>query len=247
MESEHDVFSLWSGNNLLSQLASIFTSNYLFDLITMSCFLPVLVPGLPADGAVPHPGRLLRSDPPPLPQQRLALHPDEPLLLRGGNQRDPSLSLGLAQRRLHRRRGPGEVCKVCFHPRHVESVNAFPSVQLFLPRVLVMYLIAGAAFLFYVTKIPERYFPGESLPLSPGALKVCSPGVSFSRAPAGSALLTWACSLLPGQLNYLGASHQVWHILVVVMFYWWHQTAVHIMHFRHSRACTPRSSQSDQS
>lgn len=26
-----------------------------------------------------------------------------------------------------------------------------------------MYLITGVAFLFYVTKIPERYFPGESL------------------------------------------------------------------------------------
>ncbi|KAK7895581.1 hypothetical protein WMY93_020906 [Mugilogobius chulae] len=49
-------------------------------------------------------------------------------------------------------------------------------VQLFLPRVLIMYLIAASAFLFYVTKIPERYFPG--------------------------------------QLNYLGASHQVWHV-------WW--------------------------
>lgn len=42
------------------------------------------------------------------------------------------------------------------------SCNAAASVQLFLPRVMVMYLIAGAAFLFYVTKIPERYFPGES-------------------------------------------------------------------------------------
>ncbi|XP_034085129.1 progestin and adipoQ receptor family member 3-like [Gymnodraco acuticeps] len=78
-------------------------------------------------------------------------------------------------------------------------------VQLFLPRILVMYLIAGTAFLFYVTKIPERYFPG--------------------------------------QLNYLGASHQVWHVLVVLMFYWWHQTAVHIMQFRHSRSC-PRTSSS---
>lgn len=58
-------------------------------------------------------------------------------------------------------------------------------------------------------------------------------------------MLAW--SLLPGQLNYLGASHQVWHILVVVMFYWWHQTAVHIMHFRHSRACAPRTSSSSSS
>lgn len=35
--------------------------------------------------------------------------------------------------------------------------------QLFLPRVIVMYLIAGSALMFYVTKIPERYFPGESV------------------------------------------------------------------------------------
>lgn len=34
-------------------------------------------------------------------------------------------------------------------------------LQLFLPRVIVMYLIAGAAFLFYISKIPERCFPGE--------------------------------------------------------------------------------------
>lgn len=50
--------------------------------------------------------------------------------------------------------------------------------------------------------------------------------------------------LLLGQLNYLGASHQVWHVLVVVMFYWWHQTAVHIMHFRHSQACPKQTSSS---
>lgn len=47
-----------------------------------------------------------------------------------------------------------------------------------------------------------------------------------------------------GQLNYVGASHQVWHILVVVMFYWWHQTAVYIMHFRHSQACPAHTSSS---
>lgn len=51
-------------------------------------------------------------------------------------------------------------------------------------------------------------------------------------------------SCLLGQLNYLGASHQLWHILVVVMFYWWHQTAVHIMRFRHSQPCPNRSSSS---
>lgn len=48
------------------------------------------------------------------------------------------------------------------HLCRVQSVSLVAFVQLFLPRVIVMYLIAGVAFLFYVTKIPERYFPGES-------------------------------------------------------------------------------------
>lgn len=134
-------------------------------LIHFHSCLSVLVPGLPADGPVPHPGRILRSGPPPLPQQRLAAHSDEPLLLRGRDQRDSGLSLGLAQRRDELRCGAGEVWNAgvsLFSPPRA-SVNISTSVQLFLPRVIVMYLIAGAAFLFYVTKIPERYFPGESL------------------------------------------------------------------------------------
>ncbi|XP_069092908.1 progestin and adipoQ receptor family member 3 isoform X3 [Pleurodeles waltl] len=32
-------------------------------------------------------------------------------------------------------------------------------VQEFAPRVVVMYLIAAVAFLFYISKVPERYFP----------------------------------------------------------------------------------------
>ncbi|NWZ29148.1 PAQR3 protein, partial [Asarcornis scutulata] len=72
-------------------------------------------------------------------------------------------------------------------------------VQEFAPRVLVMYFIAAVAFLFYISKVPERYFPG--------------------------------------QLNYLGSSHQVWHILAVVMLYWWHQSVVYIMQYRHSKPC----------
>ncbi|XP_041955968.1 progestin and adipoQ receptor family member 3a [Alosa pseudoharengus] len=72
-------------------------------------------------------------------------------------------------------------------------------VQAFVPRVLVMYVIAAAAFLFYVSKVPERYFPG--------------------------------------QLNYLGASHQLWHMLVVLMFYWWHQSVLFITDYRHSHPC----------
>uniref|UniRef100_H3C8C3 Progestin and adipoQ receptor family member IIIa n=1 Tax=Tetraodon nigroviridis TaxID=99883 RepID=H3C8C3_TETNG len=73
-------------------------------------------------------------------------------------------------------------------------------VQAFIPRVLVMYSIAALALIFYVSKVPERYFPG--------------------------------------QLNYLGSSHQVWHLLLVLMFYWWHQSAGFIMAYRHSQPCS---------
>ncbi|KAI7812398.1 progestin and adipoQ receptor family member 3a [Triplophysa rosa] len=72
-------------------------------------------------------------------------------------------------------------------------------VQEFVFRVLVMYILAVAAIVFYTSKVPERYFPG--------------------------------------QLNYLGSSHQIWHILVVLMFYWWHQSALSLTNHRHSHPC----------
>uniref|UniRef100_A0A673Y4U2 Progestin and adipoQ receptor family member IIIb n=1 Tax=Salmo trutta TaxID=8032 RepID=A0A673Y4U2_SALTR len=71
-----------------------------------------------------------------------------------------------------------------------------------IPNIVIevtLYLKAGAEFLFYIAKIPARYFPG--------------------------------------QLNYLGASHQVWHVLVVFMLCWWHQTSVYLMNFRHNQPC----------
>ncbi|XP_034397184.1 progestin and adipoQ receptor family member 3a isoform X2 [Cyclopterus lumpus] len=81
------------------------------------------------------------------------------------------------------------------------STGGFSSelVQAFVPRILGMYFIAILALIFYVSKVPERYFPG--------------------------------------QLNYLGSSHQVWHLLLVLMLYWWHQSSCFIMEYRHSRPC----------
>lgn len=72
-------------------------------------------------------------------------------------------------------------------------------VQGFIPRVFIMYLLAAVAFIFYISKVPERYFPG--------------------------------------QLNYIGSSHQIWHVLVVFMFYWWHQSALFLTNYRHTHPC----------
>lgn len=36
-----------------------------------------------------------------------------------------------------------------------------PMVNMLIPRVLGMYIISGAAFAIYMSKIPERFFPGD--------------------------------------------------------------------------------------
>jgi len=33
---------------------------------------------------------------------------------------------------------------------------------MFIPRVVVMYMLGMLAFTFYITKFPERFFPGKS-------------------------------------------------------------------------------------
>ncbi|XP_072165374.1 progestin and adipoQ receptor family member 3-like [Diadema setosum] len=38
----------------------------------------------------------------------------------------------------------------------------------------------------------------------------------------------------PGKLDYIGSSHQLWHILVVIAFLWWHQTGVVMMEYTHN-------------
>ncbi|KAH7972427.1 progestin and adipoQ receptor family member 3 [Rhipicephalus sanguineus] len=38
--------------------------------------------------------------------------------------------------------------------------------------------------------------------------------------------------LVPGRCDYLGASHQIWHVLVLLMTYWWHETAFQFIRCR---------------
>ena len=45
---------------------------------------------------------------------------------------------------------------VTLHPDNIFD----PLVTAMLPRIIFMYFICGIAFFFYVTKLPERFFPG---------------------------------------------------------------------------------------
>uniref|UniRef100_A0A0N7ZB41 Progestin and adipoQ receptor family member III n=1 Tax=Scylla olivacea TaxID=85551 RepID=A0A0N7ZB41_SCYOL len=72
-------------------------------------------------------------------------------------------------------------------------------VQVFLPRIIVMYIISGAAVFVYLGKIPERYFPGR--------------------------------------FDIVGASHQLWHLIVVAALIYWHQTGLLYAKFRLTYGC----------
>lgn len=70
---------------------------------------PVLAAGVPGGGAGHDPGRLLRSDPPSLPQQAVAAAALAALLRGGGLRPGPHSPLGLHHRGLLLRAGPGEI------------------------------------------------------------------------------------------------------------------------------------------
>ncbi|XP_064632146.1 progestin and adipoQ receptor family member 3-like [Lineus longissimus] len=72
-------------------------------------------------------------------------------------------------------------------------------VQMFAPKVARMYSMGVLAFVFYLTKFPERCFPGI--------------------------------------FDFIGSSHQWWHLIVVVAFWYWHQAGGEILSYRTSTPC----------
>ncbi|XP_058443283.1 progestin and adipoQ receptor family member 3 isoform X2 [Malaya genurostris] len=73
-------------------------------------------------------------------------------------------------------------------------------VKLFIPRVMMMYLLTGTAFLIYVTRIPERWFVGK--------------------------------------VDYIGHSHNWWHIFVLAALYYWHNSGMKYVEFRMTHGCS---------
>ncbi|ELU02271.1 hypothetical protein CAPTEDRAFT_138960 [Capitella teleta] len=74
-----------------------------------------------------------------------------------------------------------------------------PVVQMFAPKIAVVYLLGLLAFFFYVSKFPEKVFPGR--------------------------------------FNFIGSSHQMWHVVVVVAFVWWHHSGQLLLMYRLGQPC----------
>ncbi|XP_063709027.1 progestin and adipoQ receptor family member 3-like [Culicoides brevitarsis] len=72
-------------------------------------------------------------------------------------------------------------------------------VEIFIPRIIGAYAIAGFAFLFYASRIPERWFAGK--------------------------------------VDFLGHSHNLWHILVLVALNYWHNTGIMLAVFMMDNGC----------
>ncbi|CAM1298805.1 PAQR3 (predicted) [Pycnogonum litorale] len=86
-----------------------------------------------------------------------------------------------------------------FHWIILKNGFASDEVKHLLPNVFVMYILSGAAFFFYSTKIPERLYPGK--------------------------------------FDFIGSSHQIWHILIVAALCWWHHTGLKFMAYRTAHQC----------
>lgn len=87
----------------------------------------VLAAGVPADGPGHDPGRLLRSDPPTLPQQAVEAAALPYLLLRGRIRPHPHHPLDLPHRGLLLRAGAGERAQC----GHKNLKHCFDSVKIF--------------------------------------------------------------------------------------------------------------------
>jgi len=40
-----------------------------------------------------------------------------------------------------------------------------------------------------------------------------------------------------GKFDYVGSSHQWWHIIAVILFIWWHDSGLQLLTFRLSHPC----------
>ena len=42
---------------------------------------------------------------------------------------------------------------------------------------------------------------------------------------------------LPGKFDYIGSSHQCWHVIVVIAFLWWHRAGQQLFEYRQLHPC----------
>ncbi|XP_053646142.2 progestin and adipoQ receptor family member 3 isoform X1 [Cherax quadricarinatus] len=111
-------------------------------------------------------------------------------------------------------------------------------VQIFLPRIFIMYGISGAAVIVYVWKVPERYFPaaishrGRVTPQKRN--KVFFSLHLLILIMATTQRLT---TVLPSRFDFIGASHQLWHLIIIAALVYWHQTGLEYARFRLTYGC----------
>lgn len=87
-------------------------------------------------------------------------------------------------------------------------------LEYFIPKVLTSYGIIAAGFVFYVSFMPECCAPGK--PVNPTVV-----------------------DLSKGNFDYVGHSHQWWHILVLSGFVYWYRTGLVLMNRRlQPESCT---------
>lgn len=106
-----------------------------------------------------------------------------------------------------------------FHWYYLHGGWSNQFVQHFFPKLFVLYGILGAGMLVYLTKFPERFFPGLIAALTK-VRRFCE---------------TIAFAL--GYFDLLFASHQLWHFAALAAFIWWYQNGVELLQYRLINPC----------
>ncbi|XP_076819759.1 progestin and adipoQ receptor family member 3-like isoform X2 [Clavelina lepadiformis] len=113
----------------------------------------------------------------------------------------------------------------CLIAVHWCIISTSEELETFLPEVVINFVIIALALLILVTKVPERFSPGEDKVLC--AVQETLPS------------LKWNVEMIFFQrsFDYFGQSHNWWHILVGVAFLRWRQFAINYLNYRLNTSC----------
>ena len=99
-----------------------------------------------------------------------------------------------------------------------------------------MYTLGALAIAVYAFKFPECILPGKKSNNDNTSTPVYGNNHHWHLTNFAAKNLIHLLYIL-GRVNYIGASHQCWHVIIVIAFCWWYKASVQFFHFRQEYGC----------
>ena len=104
-------------------------------------------------------------------------------------------------------------------------------------KILVMYFITVIGGLFYVSQFPEKMFPGISLHTLVITRQIKQQWTKWLADPIFAGSTSFFFFLHTGKVNYIGSSHQWWHLMVLASFAYAHYMGEVVFLYWKTHAC----------